>query len=161
MTKILDPQEDFGGDAGDFVSSPPLALALLLRRTNQRYRRAVRRRLDEGGFASLPQPGVWVLILLARGASDAGQLTAQMGVSKQAISKLVDVLVAGGLVRRRPSDVDRRRTELRLSEQGRRAVAAITEAVRSTDQSITRVLGEQGLADLIGLLVQLDDLEDR
>jgi DNA-binding MarR family transcriptional regulator len=83
-----------------------------------------------------------------------------MGVSRQAISKLVDILVGEGFVSRRPSEVDRRRSDLRLAAKGRRAVTVISEAVRSTDQFFARELGERQLAELIGLLVRLDALED-
>ena len=67
-----------------------MTLPWLLRRVNQRYLAAVRGRLEESGFEGLPQPGYWALTIMARGGSDASVLRDQMGVSKQAVSKLIE-----------------------------------------------------------------------
>ena len=69
----------------------------------------------------MPQPGYWALTILARGGTDASLLIGEMGVSKQAVSKLVDTLVTTGFVHRRPNDTDRRRTDLLLSVRGGQA----------------------------------------
>jgi len=75
----------------------------LLRRVNQHYRNAIRSKLTEGGLGDLPQPGYWALTALAKGAHDASHLMIEMGVTKQAVSKLVDTLVTAGFVRRSAS----------------------------------------------------------
>ncbi len=106
----------------------------LLRRLNQRYRDATATALAEVGFEELPQRGYWALMALAAGANDAGQLVSEMGVTKQAVSKVVDILVASDFVDRRTNRVDRRRTELTLTAKGRKAVAVIERAVRATEQ---------------------------
>jgi DNA-binding MarR family transcriptional regulator len=80
----------------------------LLRRVNQRYRRAVAARLADARLGGLPRPGYWLLMALASGATDASQLVGAMGVTKQAVSKVVDALVSGGFVRRRPNATDLR-----------------------------------------------------
>ena len=85
---------------GEIMASPvapaPVArgpVAVAARRANQRYRSAIKDRLAECGFGELPQPGYWALMILASGGTDASRLIAEMGISKQAVSKLVDVLV--------------------------------------------------------------------
>ena len=130
-------------------------LPWLLRRTSQRYRTAIRDCLAERGFEELPQPGYWALMILSRGGTDASQLITQMGVSKQAVSKLVDALVTLGFVDRKPNAADRRRTDLRLSTKGRQAADVIGEAVRTTEETLVSELGAKRFEDLVQILTQL------
>jgi len=134
----------------------PAPLPWLLRRTNQRYRAAIRDRLAECGFDELPQPGYWALMVLARGGTDASELISEMGVSKQAVSKLVDALVTMGFVERKPNRADRRRSDLRLSAKGRRAAEVIGDAVRTTEEAFVNELGFERFADLVQMLVQVN-----
>ncbi|MDA8343697.1 MAG: MarR family winged helix-turn-helix transcriptional regulator [Actinomycetota bacterium] len=136
-------------------TGPPALVPWLLRRTNQRYRAAVRERLEERGLTGLPQPGYWALTVLAAGGTDARHLVDELGVSKQAVSKLVDTLVTGGYVERRPNPTDRRRTVLVLTTSGHRAADAIADAVRATDAAFARELGAGQFAELVELLATL------
>jgi DNA-binding MarR family transcriptional regulator len=149
---------DITSSSSNDQSSPGEAsgrLPWLLRRTNQRYRAAIRDRLVDSGFEGLPQPGYWALMVLADGGSDARQLIGEMGVSKQAVSKLVDALVAGGFVDRRPNGADRRRTDLQLSAKGRQAADAIAAAIRGTEEALVREIGTERFAGLVEILEQL------
>lgn len=145
-----------GGDP--LVGHVPLPW--LLRRTSQRYRTAISGSLSERGFDELPQPGYWALMILSRGASDAGQLITEMGVSKQAVSRLVDALVTLGFVDRKPNAVDRRRSDLRLSAKGRQAAELIGQAVQTMDETLACELGPQRLDDLMQMLTQLTQRAD-
>jgi DNA-binding MarR family transcriptional regulator len=127
----------------------------LLRRVSQRYRSATANTLAAAGFADLPQRGYWAITALAGGAGDASQLVSHMGVTKQAVSKVVDVLVASGFVDRQTDTVDRRRTALQLTDKGRKAVAVIEQAVQATEQEFATELGAASLEDLTQMLVQL------
>ena len=138
----------------------PVPLPWLLRRTSQRYRTAIRDCLAERGFEELPQPGYWALMILSRGGTDASQLITQMGVSKQAVSKLVDALVTLGFVDRKPNAADRRRTDLRLSAKGRQAADVIGEAVRTTEETLVSELGATRFEDLVQMLTQLTQRMD-
>ena len=130
-------------------------LPWLLRRVNQRYRRAAARRLAAAGFGDLPQRGYWALTALASGASDASQLVRQMGITKQAISKLVDILVASGYLDRQTDPVDRRRTALHLTAKGHQAVAVIDQALHATEQEFATELGAASFEDLTRMLATL------
>ena len=127
----------------------------LLRRVNQRYRSAIAAALREAGFGDLPQPGFWALMALAGGASDASQLIAEMGVTKQAVSKLVDSLVVAGFVDRKYNEADRRRMDLLLTKKGRKAVGIIDAAARSTERHFNAELGAESLNQLRRFLEQL------
>lgn len=134
---------------------PATPMPWLLRRVNQRYREAVTARLAEAGLGDLPRPGYWALAALAAGGGDASQLVDEMGASKQAVSKLVDALVGAGFVDRRANVADRRRTDLLLTEKGRKAVGVIAEAVRTTEEHFAAVLGTESLSELALMLEQL------
>jgi DNA-binding MarR family transcriptional regulator len=133
----------------------PAPLPWLLRRTNQRYRASIRDRMAERGFDELPQPGYWALMVLARGGTDASHLISEMGISKQAVSKLVDALVKMGFVDRMPNGADRRRSDLRLSAKGRQAADVIGEAVRTTEETFVNELGVKRFGDLVQMLTQV------
>jgi DNA-binding MarR family transcriptional regulator len=141
--------QDPSGDAA------PLPLPWLLRRVNQRYRSEIAERLAAAGLGDLPQPGTWALMAIARGEGEPNQLVARMGVSKQAVSKLVDRLVASDFIERTPNRTDRRRTDLTLTTTGRRAVRVMTAAVSATEQAIVTELGAESFADLTRMLAQL------
>jgi DNA-binding MarR family transcriptional regulator len=66
-------------------------------------------------------------------------------------SRLVDRLVAVGLVRRSTSDDDRRRVELVVSAKGRRVVRAIEAARREVLELGKAVLGDQDVTRGLGM----------
>jgi DNA-binding MarR family transcriptional regulator len=132
-----------------------LPMPWLLRRVNQRYRTETAGRLEEAGLGDLPQPGIWALMAIDSGLGEPNQLVARMGVSKQAVSKLVDRLVAADFLARTPNRADRRRTDLTLTTKGRRAVRVIAVAVRATEQTMVTELGADSFAQLTRMLEQL------
>jgi len=111
--------EDPGVPAGDALQEErargPKATPWLLRRVSQRYGAVVAAHLEDAGLAGLPRPGYWLLMALASGSKDASQLVGAVGVTKQAISKVVDTLVLEGFVERRPNADDRRRDSPNIS----------------------------------------------
>lgn len=109
----------------------------------------------ESGFEELPQPGYWALMVLARGSTEANQLMGEMGVSKHAVSKLVDLLVSSGFVERRPNHADRRRTNLLLSAKGRKAARVIDDVARATENTFMEELGDEQFATLVQMLAKL------
>jgi DNA-binding MarR family transcriptional regulator len=80
-----------------------------------------------------------------------------MSISKQAVSQLVDTLVAAGYVARRPSPEDRRRTLLHLTSRGRKAVRVIDEAVAGVEAEMAARIGHDGLRQLYRWLEVLDE----
>lgn len=152
-------QAGAAGGAGR-AAARATVLPWLLRRVAQRFRTETASALAAAGLGDLPQPGVWAVMAIAGGANEPGQLVDRMGVSKQAVSKLVDRLVAVDVVQRVPVHADRRRTGLALTARGRQAVRTIGAAVRSTERAMASELGPEQFALLVGLLGQLAG-EDR
>lgn len=131
--------------------------AWLLRGVSRRYGAAVAAALREAGFDGIPRPGYWLVMALASGARDATALVETMGVTKQAVSKVVEILVSEGFVRRRPNGSDRRRTDLALTSKGIRTVAVIRAAVRSVERSFVAEVGAQAwetTVETLGVLAE-------
>lgn len=113
----------------------------LLRGVTRRYGAIVASRLQEAGLRGLPRPGYWVLMALSAGVSDATGLVAAVAVTKQAVSKTLDALVAEGFVARRTNGTDRRRTDLVLTDKGTRTVRVIRDALATAEGTFVTEVG--------------------
>ena len=71
-----------------------IVMPALLRHARTTYGRAMRRALEEAGYDDMPRNGMYIVGGLALGANTVplGQLVKELGVSKQAVGQLVDVL---------------------------------------------------------------------
>lgn len=132
----------------------------LLRRVSQRFRDAIRAALDSAGFGDVPQQGFWALAALGRQPGEASELVAEMDITKQAVSKLVETLVRAGYVSRGANDEDRRRTRLLLTPRGRRAAEVIRRAVVREEHRMEAELGTGGLEGLRAALLVLTGSSD-
>jgi DNA-binding MarR family transcriptional regulator len=83
-----------------------------------------------------------------------------MGISKQAVSQLVDTLVTSGYVARHPAPDDRRRTLLHLTPRGRSAARVIDDTVASLEAEMEAVIGREQLRALHEALLRLDEVDE-
>ncbi|GGE21084.1 MarR family transcriptional regulator [Primorskyibacter flagellatus] len=108
------------------VDDSLIALRRILRATEQ-YER------DLAASAGLSPAQLRVLQIIA-GKPDASAtpsaLAQQMGVSQATVTSVVDKLVARGLVRRVPSETDRRQTNVILTVTGRSALDEAPDALQ-------------------------------
>ena len=124
----------------------------------RRYAAPVSHTLEFAGFGDLPQRGVWALGALAQAEPGLSgrDLVTHLGVSKQAVSQLIDTLVTMGYVARRPAPDDRRRTLLQLTPRGREAVSIIDDTVADIEADMAAAIGHEQLHQLHRALLQLD-----
>lgn len=85
----------------------------------------------------------WVVLreMFDAEASVPSALAARLGMTRGAISKLVDRLEAKALVKRRASSVDRRYQDLVLTPQGRRLVPRLSALADENDEEFFGHLG--------------------
>lgn len=90
----------------------------------------------------------FVLLALRNGPALLRDLPSALGTSKQAVSKLVDAMVADGYVDRAVDPADARVKRVRLSARGRDLLAAVEEIYAELEADWAAVLGAERLAAL-------------
>jgi DNA-binding MarR family transcriptional regulator len=101
-------------------------------------------------------PGFRVLFVLwLAGSAEAKQVAKLSGMSRAAVSALVNTLERDGLVSRRQADHDGRAVQLSLTEVGRAAITDAFQAHNEREQAWAAILTETERAALVGLLEKL------
>jgi DNA-binding MarR family transcriptional regulator len=121
------------------------------------YARSIRAQLHVIGVDDMPRNGAVLLTGIHYDGGPPQSLATELGVSKQALSQLIDVLVDRGYVTRSPDTHDRRRIALGLTERGHQIVDAVQRGVDAVDdQLLQRASAEQVEAMRTGLGVLAD-----
>lgn len=95
----------------------------------------------------------FALLALRERPLTGGELAAEMGMTKQAASKLIEALVDAGYVRRAESDGDGRARPVELTDRGRELQATAEEIYRDLEAGWAAVIGADRLAELRADLV--------
>jgi DNA-binding MarR family transcriptional regulator len=103
----------------------------------------------------MPRTGYWITGWLAREGSGLGDLASRLTVSKQAASRLVDVMVRRNYCERISDPTDRRRTTLVLTDRGRSAAAEIRRAVARMNEALGERVDPDGVATTRATLATL------
>jgi DNA-binding MarR family transcriptional regulator/catechol 2,3-dioxygenase-like lactoylglutathione lyase family enzyme len=120
------------------------ATPTLMRAARGAYAQSIRARLYAIGVDDLPRNGVFVLAGIDPAGGPRQDLPTGLGVSKQAVSQVIDVLVNRGYLTRSPDPGDRRRISLELTGRGQEAVDAALHGVEDVDQRLLeRVSADQ------------------
>jgi DNA-binding MarR family transcriptional regulator len=104
---------------------------------------AVRAPLARSGFDDLPRDGVYTISAIGAGDISPAELGGLLGVSKQAVSQLLDSLVLRGYVERSIDTVDRRRMRLALTDRGKDVAALCRRAIDRVERRLTETVGEE------------------
>ena len=120
-------------DDGDRLN---YATPTLMRAARGAYAQSIRARLHAIGVDDLPRNGVFVLAGIDPSGGPRQDLPTGLGVSKQAVSQVIDVLVNRGYLTRSPDPGDRRRISLELTGRGQEVVGAALHGVEDVDQRL-------------------------
>jgi DNA-binding MarR family transcriptional regulator len=116
------------------VAAREFATPTLMRSARGAYAQAIRAQLRLIGIDDLSRNGA---IILAGTSGRPGQdLPAELGVTKQAVSQAIDVLVNRGYLSRSPDPGDRRRVALELTDRGQAVVEAVYRGVEEVDRRL-------------------------
>ena len=121
-------------------------IGLQLGRTSKTVGRAFNDVLSEAG-GSLP---VWLILSALRGQAHASQhdLARGIGIEGPTLTRHIDQLEAGGLVRRVPHPDDRRAVLVEPTEAGVELHARLLEVVIAFNRSLTQGLSHDDLETL-------------
>ena len=111
------------------VSGPDFGILLML--AARAYADDLHARLTEVGFPEMRASFGFIFRVLRESEPTPSVLAAKLGVSKQAVGKVLDEMEARGFVARRPDGLDRRARRVALTEHGR---AASDAAIRFSDE---------------------------
>src|SRR5579875_1052081 len=131
-----------------------LATPTLMRAARGAYARSMRAALHEIGVDDLPRNGAFIVAGIDNEGGPRQDLPGDLGVSKQAVSQVIDVLVNRGYLTRGTDREDRRRISLELTERGHGVVAAIRRGIDAVDVRLReRASAEQVEALRTGLSI--------
>ncbi|HEX4060715.1 MAG TPA: MarR family transcriptional regulator [Streptosporangiaceae bacterium] len=110
-----------------------LTTPTLMRAARGAYARSIRAALHEIGVDDLPRNGAFILAGIDSMGGPRTDLPSDLGVTKQAVSLVIDALVNRGYLTRTTDPGDRRRISLELTESGREVVAAVLRGIDAVD----------------------------
>jgi DNA-binding MarR family transcriptional regulator len=137
-----------------------LGIPGLLRLARRAYGNAVRAALAESGFDDMPRNGAYLLARVYDGRYAVADLIRGLGISKQAVSQLVDTMVTRGYIERKPDAEDRRRMLLTLTTRGEAAATVSWQAATRTDEELERRIAADGVDALRHGLIALCEMSD-
>jgi DNA-binding MarR family transcriptional regulator len=109
------------------------ATPTLMRAARGAYARSIRAQLHAIGIDDLPRNGAFILAGIDTSGGTTSDFPGELGVTKQAVSQVIDILVIRGYLERTPDLNDRRRISLHRTERGEQAVAAVVRGVEAVD----------------------------
>lgn len=128
----------------DDPGTSEFATPTLMRAARGAYARSIRAQLHAIGIDDLPRNGAFILAGIDAAGGPRHDLPAELGVTKQAVSQVLDTLVSRRFLSRGPDPDDRRRITLELTERGQQVVDAVTRGVQAVDLQLhQRVSPEQ------------------
>jgi DNA-binding MarR family transcriptional regulator len=134
-----------------------VALPVLLGAGRSTYGGVIRRDLAAAGFDDMPRNGPRAVGGIRRNGN-LRDVSKELGISKQAASQLVDLLVLRGYCDRVPDGQDRRRVTIGLTARGTAAAEVVEAAVHEVDRRLDEAAGAQQvratrrvLAALVGM----------
>src|ERR1700733_3541321 len=134
-----------------------LATPALMRSARGAYAQSIRAQLHAIGIDDLPRNGSFIVAGIDAAGGPRHDLPSELGVTKQAVSQVIDLLVNRGYLEREPDPDDRRRVRLELTDRGEDAVVAVLRGVEAVDRRLEEVVSPEQVSALrLGRNLQTD-----
>ena len=127
----------------------------LMRSARGAYARSIRAQLHAIGIDDLPKNGAFILAGIDSTGGPRGDLPADLGVTKQAVSQVIDILVNRGYLERSPDLDDRRRIALELTDRGQEVVEAVSRGVEAVDIQLREQVSPDQIDAMRSVLIAL------
>jgi DNA-binding MarR family transcriptional regulator len=123
----------------------PVPMARLLAMSYRLLIDALHIRLRDAGWTDVRPSYGFVLLATRDNSTTSTELASVLGVSKQAVSKLIDAMEDGGYVRRSPGASDGRVRSVELAERGHELLDAVELIYRDLESDWTAVIGDRAV----------------
>ncbi len=133
----------------------PKSLQILFRDARAAIEAAVRADLAQNGFGDVAPAHSALMRDIREDGSRPSELAAQAGVTRQAITKLVDELERLDLVRRDPDPNDGRGVIIRYTDRGRAGVAIARKRQLALERAYAAQVGAERWAEVRSTLETL------
>jgi DNA-binding MarR family transcriptional regulator len=141
-------------DARDEFTTPTL-----MRSARGAYAQAIRAQLRLAGIDDIPRNGAFILAGIDPSGGPRQDLPAELGVTKQAVSQVIDVLVNRGYLSRSPDPDDRRRVALELTDRGQTVVEAVLRGVAEVDRQLRERVSADQIEAMRSALIALSEIK--
>jgi DNA-binding MarR family transcriptional regulator len=131
----------------------------LMRAARGAYAGSIRAQLHAVGIEDLPRNGAFILAGIDATGGPRQDLPYDLGVTKQAVSQLIDVLVNRGYLERGEDPQDRRRITLELTARGIQAVDAVYRGVEAVDVQLQERVSPEQIEAMRVVLHTLADIK--
>jgi DNA-binding MarR family transcriptional regulator/uncharacterized glyoxalase superfamily protein PhnB len=131
----------------------------LMRSARGAYAQVIRAQLLAIGVDDMPRNGVFVLANIDSSGGPRQDLASELGVTQQAVSQVVDVLVNRGYLERGTDPGDRRRMVLELTGRGEEVVDAAARGVDEVDHQLEERLSPEQIEAMRSGLIALADIK--
>lgn len=135
------------------------SIPTLMRMARGTYARSIRAELYDIGVDDLPRNGVIILTGIDMTGGPRQEMMAELGITKQAVSQLIDTLVGRGYLERSTDPQDRRRISLELTERGQQVVDAATRGVQAVDDQLHERLSDEQVEAMRAGLAALAEIK--
>ncbi len=136
-------------------------LPALLYATRGTYTEAIRRAQAKVGCGDVPALGEFILNAMEWTGASLEAVVRFMGVTKQAVSQSVDMLVDRGYLERGRDPSDRRRMTLSLTDRGHAAGVAGRAAIEQVDRQLRARVGPESIRRARATLVALLEIKQK
>lgn len=133
----------------------------LMRSARGVYAQSIRAQLQLLGVDDLPRSGAVILAGIDAPGGPPPDLPAELGVTKQAVSQVVDTLVTRGYLERHGDAGDRRRVVLELTDRGRKVVAAVERGVDIVDHQLAEQVPSAQIDAMRSALIALTGIKGK
>jgi DNA-binding MarR family transcriptional regulator len=141
------------------VQITDFATPTLMRSARGAYAQSIRAELHAIGIDDLPRNGAFILAGIDTASGPRQDLPSELGVTKQAVSLLIDVLVTRGYLERHSDPGDRRRVVLALTGRGQEVVDATVRAVEAVDRELEARVPPEQIAAMRSALIALTEIK--
>jgi DNA-binding MarR family transcriptional regulator/catechol 2,3-dioxygenase-like lactoylglutathione lyase family enzyme len=142
-----------GADRSDYTT-PTLMVS-----ARGTYAQSIRAQLHRIGATDLPANGVFILAGIDIAGGPRQDFPAELGITKQAVSQAIDVLVNRGYLTRRTDSGDRRRVVLELTGRGEEVVDAALAGIEAVDRQLEERVSAGQINAMRSALIALTEIK--